>query len=101
MAKTVRTSICSRNELTAAVQTKDCKTVVEETQGNVSTSHMIVFINAALLLVLLTIVTALGILVGRMWQRRVDWWWHELPAVDEDGYLEDETSLNLQTRFMD
>jgi hypothetical protein len=36
-----------------------------------------------------------------MWQRRVDWWWHELPAVDEDGYLEDETSFNLQTRFMD
>ena len=96
MAKTVRTSICSQNKLTATVQTKDCKTVVEETQGNVSTSHMIVFVYAALLLVLLSIVTALGILVGRTWLRCVDWW-HELPAVDTDGYLEDETSFNLQT----
>ena len=83
--------------MTATVQTKDCKTVVEETQGNVSTSHMIVFVYAALLLVLLTIVTALGILVGCTWLRRVDCWWHELPAVDMDGYLEDETTFNLQT----
>ena len=71
-----------------------------DAQGNVSTSHTSVFVYAALFLVLLTIVTALGILVGRIWQRRVDRW-HELPAVEKDGYLKDETSFDLQTRFMD
>ena len=73
--------------------------VGEELTGGVSTNHTSVFVYAALLLVLLTIVTgALGILVGRMWQRRVEKW-HELPAVEKDGYLEPTSSFCFSEAF--
>ncbi len=71
-----------------------------DAQGSVSTNHPVVAIYAALLLVVLTAVTALGILIGRMWQHRVDKW-RELPSVNRDGHREDQISFDLRARYFD
>lgn len=71
-----------------------------DAQERVSTNHSVVAAYAALLLVVLTAIAALGILIGRMWQRRVDNW-RELPTVNEDGNREDQLSFDMQVRYFD
>ena len=71
-------------------------------QESVSTNHSMVALYAALLLVVLSAVAALGILIGRMWQRRVGMgMWRELPTVNKDGNREDQLSFDMPTRYFD
>jgi outer membrane protein assembly factor BamB len=71
-----------------------------DAQESVSTNHSVVAVFAALLLIVLTAVAALGILIGRMWERHADKW-RELPTVNKDGNRYDQLSYDLQARYFD